>query len=204
MRSTLSFRPAISRHGLNARFIVPAFMECLENPRACEVPRHPPSIVRRRSRGSLPRLHLVRATATYRSGYTRTISVQPSVGGPAPTPHIGQLNSATCAMTLPFGAARKPKPMRAFQPAEHQRESDDRDNTETDKDRRENCGSEIQTETDPAGKGERQEVQGAARREYRLSLRALSTTSGRHRPLWASLQHCQPPSTVCGVMISLA
>ena len=45
----------------------------------------------------------------------------------------------------------------------------------------------IQTETDPAGKGERQEVQGAARRECRLSLRALSTTRGgdhfllRHR-----------------------
>ena len=37
-------------------------------------------------------------------------------------------------------------------------------------------------ETDPAGKGKRQEVQGAARREYRLSLRALSTTSGRPPP----------------------
>jgi hypothetical protein len=54
-------------------------------------------------------------------------------------------------MALPFRAARKPKPTRAFQPAEHQRESDDRDNTETGKERREKCSSEIQTETDPDG-----------------------------------------------------
>ena len=74
------------------------------------------------------------------------------------------------ATALPFRAARKPKPTRAFQPAEYKRESDDRDNTETDKDRREKCGSEIQTETDPDGEGQRQEIPGAARREYRLSL----------------------------------
>jgi hypothetical protein len=51
----------------------------------------------------------------------------------------------------------------AFQPAEHKRDSDDRDNTETDKDRREKCASEIQSETNPDGKGKHQEVQDAAR-----------------------------------------
>jgi hypothetical protein len=68
-------------------------------------------------------------------------------------PHVGQLNSLPCAVALPFRAARKPKPTRAFPPAEYKRESDDCENTETDKDRREKCGSEIQTETDPDGKG---------------------------------------------------
>ena len=56
------------------------------------------------------------------------------------------------ATALPFRAARKPKPTRAFQPAEYKRESDDCNNTETGKDRRENAAAKYKPKPTPMAK----------------------------------------------------